>query len=232
MSTSDALKMTLVAPFTLSITEPIVLALNMYIALIYAMLYCWLESLPIAFQDVYGFSLGITGLCYLGITVGGLICLPPYWYYNYYYVEHRFNDKGELHPEIRLECALVGCFCLPICLFWFGWTAREDISFIVPIIGTAFFTIGAFTGFAAVLNYLGDAYPKNFASISAGNDLFRSCFGGAFPLFADQMFETLGLGWGNSLLGFITLIFIPIIFGLWLKGDKLRARSKHARRDI
>lgn len=224
--------MTFVSPFVLTVTEPIVFCLNMYIALIYAVLYCWLESIPLTFEDVHGFSLGVTGLCYLGITVGALITLPPYFYWCYYHVEPRFNDKMELKPEIRLECALVGCFALPICLFMFGWTARADVLFIVPVIATAFFSIGAFLGFSAVLNYLGDAYPNDIAAIYAGNDLFRSAFGAGFPLFADQMFETLGLDWGNSLLGFLTLCFIPIIFFLWWKGESIRKRSKRARHDI
>lgn len=100
MSPSDGLKMTFVRPFTLTLFEPIVLALNLYIALVYAVLYCWLESIPIAFSEVHGFSLGITGLCYLGIAVGALIVVPPYCYYNYKFVEHRFNADGELKPEV------------------------------------------------------------------------------------------------------------------------------------
>lgn len=118
--------------------------MNLYIALIYAVLYCWLESIPIAFEQVYGFSLGITGLCFIGLAVGGLICIPPYFYYNYKYVEPRFSDNGTIRPEIRLEVALVGSFCLPICLFMFGWTANGVVPWIVPVIATAFFTIGAF----------------------------------------------------------------------------------------
>ncbi|KAI5201823.1 multidrug resistance protein-like protein [Aureobasidium subglaciale] len=228
MGAADMAKMTLVKPFSLTLKEPIVLSLNLYIALIYAVLYCWLESIPIAFEQVYGFSLGTTGLFYLGICIGGLICIPPYFYYNYYYVEPRFSKDGTLRPEIRLEPALVTCFALPICLFMFGWTARADVHWIVPLIGTSFFTIGAFGAFSGVLNYLGDAYPASFASISAGNDFFRSCFGACFPLFARQMFNTLGLNWGNSLLGFLTIVFIPIIYALWWKGDRLRARSANA----
>lgn len=99
MTPSEGLKMTFVKPFTLTLFEPIVFALNLYIALVYAVLYCWLESIPIAFSEVHGFSLGITGLCYLGIAVGAFITVPPYCYYNYYYVEKRFNNNGELKPE-------------------------------------------------------------------------------------------------------------------------------------
>lgn len=145
MEIKDIVNMTLVRPFTLMLYEPIVLSLNLYIALIYAVLYCWLESLPITFMELRGFSLGITGLCYLGITVGGLVTIPPFVYYNYYYVEPRFNKNGDLKPEIRLETALVGCFCLPICLFFFGWTAQyPSVLWIAPVIATSIFTIGAF----------------------------------------------------------------------------------------
>jgi DHA1 family multidrug resistance protein-like MFS transporter len=52
----------------------------------------------------------------------------------------------------------------------------------VPIIGSAWFSIGAFLLFNSVLNYLPDAYPEYAASVLAGNDLFRSSFGAGFPL--------------------------------------------------
>lgn len=47
----------------------------------------------------------------------------------------------------------------------------------MPIIGSGFFSIGAFMLFSAVLNYLPDAYPESAASVLAGNDLMRSSFG-------------------------------------------------------
>jgi DHA1 family multidrug resistance protein-like MFS transporter len=84
----------------------------------------------------------------------------------------------------------------------------------------------------AVLNYLGDAYPDHVASVYAGNDLFRSGFGAAFPLFANAMFSKLGLDWGNSLLGFVSLVFIPVIFYLWKNGETIRHKSKNARHDL
>ncbi|KAK4506311.1 hypothetical protein PRZ48_000041 [Zasmidium cellare] len=230
LKVTDILNTTLVRPFTLMIYEPIVLVLNLYLALIYALLYCWLESIPIAFSEVRGFSSGITGLCFIGIAAGAFVVAPPYIYYNYYYVEPRFNSQGDLKPEIRLEPALMGSFCLPVCLFFFGWTAQyASVLWIVPVIATSFFTVGGFLSFAGIFNYLGDAYPSSYASISAGNDFMRSCFGAAFPLFANQMFHT---NWGNSLLGFVSIVFIPIIFYIWRNGEALRMRSKNARHDI
>jgi len=66
-----------------------------------------------------------------------------------------------------------------------------------------------------VLNYLPDAYPEYAASVLAGNDLFRSSFGAGFPLFANAMYEDLGIAWASSTLAFLSIAFVPIPFVLY-----------------
>lgn len=102
----------------------------------------------------------------------------------------------------------------------------------MPIIGSTFFSTGAFLLFMAVLSYLADSYPKYVASVLAGNDLVRSSFGAAFPLFANAMYKKLGIKWASSLLGFLAIAFIPIPFVLYRYGKKIRLASKAARHDI
>ena len=187
MSGGEIVAMVLIRPFTLSFTEPIVFFLNMYIALVYGLLYIWFESFPIVFVGIYGFSLGTQGLAFLGILIGAFIVMPPFFWWTHRYLEPKFNENGELHPELRLIPAMVGCFFIPVCLFWFGWSARQSVHWIMPIIGSSFFSIGTFLLFMAVLSYLGDAYPAYIASVYAGTDLMRSSFGAGFPLFATAM---------------------------------------------
>jgi DHA1 family multidrug resistance protein-like MFS transporter len=205
----------LIRPITLNFKEPIVLLLNLYIALIYGLLYIWFESFPIVFLGIYGFDLGQEGLAFLGILVGAIIVIPPFFYYLYKVVEPQFNENGELQPEKRLPPAFVGAFCIPVCLFWFGWSSRASIHWIMPIIGSSFFSFGTFLLFNSVLNYLPDAYPEYAASVLAGNDLMRSNFGAGFPLFANAMYKNLGVGWASSTLGFLSIVFIPIPFLLY-----------------
>lgn len=214
MSGAEVVKMILVRPLTLMFTEPMVFLLNLYIALIYGLLYIWFESFPIVFVEIYGFSLGTEGLAFLGILIGAIIVIPPFFAYLYYIQEPQFDKNGDLQPEKRLPPAFVGGFAIPICLFWFGWSAGHT-HWIMPIIGSAFFSIGAFLLFNSVLNYLPDAYPKYAASVLAGNDFMRSSFGAGFPLFASAMYTKLGTGWASSLLGFLSIVFIPIPFVLW-----------------
>jgi len=232
MSGKEIAMMVFVRPFTLTFTEPICFLLNLYLALIYGLLYLWFESFPIVFIDTYHFTLGTQGVAFSGILIGSAIMMFPFFYYNYRYVEPQFNEQGQLRPEVRLQPAFVGAFLIPICLFWFGWSARPSIHWIMPVIGSSFFSMGAFLLFMSVLAYLGDAYPKYIASVFAGNDLMRSSFGAAFPLFANAMYHELGMGWASSLLGFLSIAFIPIPFILYVYGKRIRGASKMASHDL
>jgi DHA1 family multidrug resistance protein-like MFS transporter len=208
-----------------------VFLLNLYISLIYGLLYIWFESFPIVFVEMYGFNLGEEGLAFLGLLVGAVIGLCGLFPWLYFHLEKQFDENGKITPEKRLPPAMVGSFFVPICLFWFGWSSRPDIHWIMPIIGSAFFSIAAFLLFNSVLSYLSDAYPDYAASVFAGNDFMRSAFGAGFPLFASAMFRNLGVNWASSTLAFLGIAFIPIPFVLYKYGGRLRKISKHARKD-
>lgn len=232
MTGKEIALMTLVRPFTLNFTEPMVFLLNLYIALIYGLLYIWFESFPIVFIEIHGFTLGEQGLAYLGIFIGAVLVIPPFYFYLWKVQEKQFNENGEIQPEKRLPPAFVGAFCVPICLFWFGWSGRSDIHWIMPIIGSAWFSVGATLLFNSVMNYLADAYPDYVASVLAGNDIMRSSFGAGFPLFATAMYKNLGVDWASSTLAFLGIAFIPIPFALYYYGERLRKISKYARKDF
>jgi MFS transporter, DHA1 family, multidrug resistance protein len=152
MSPRDLAVGVLVRPFTLNFQEPIVLALNLYIGLIYALLYIWFESFPIVFIGIYRWREQLLGLSFLGIFVGALITIPPFFAYMYWVQEPKYNDKGELKPEQRMPVAIFGAFLVPICLFWFGWTSRANVRWIVPIIGSSLFGISTLLLFVRALS--------------------------------------------------------------------------------
>ncbi|KAI0053311.1 MFS transporter [Auriscalpium vulgare] len=231
MTARDVAVDVLVRPFALNFQEPIVLVLNVYIGLIYALLYIWFESFPIVFIGIYHFKPQLLGLAFIGVLVGAFLVMPPFFAYLYYYQEPKYTADGELRPEERMPVAIVGSLLVPIVMFWFGWTSREGIHWIVPIIGSGLFSIAALLLFNTVLNYLADAYPKYAASVLAGNDLIRSMFGAAFPLFAGAMYRNLGVNWASTLLGLLACAFVPIPIFLYKYGEKIRMSSKRARHD-
>ncbi|KAK0552722.1 GTPase-activating protein [Tilletia horrida] len=237
MTGSDIAKMTLVRPFAIAFLDPQVLALNMYIALVYACLYCWFESFAIVFTMTYGFNGGETGLAYMGLFVSAILTYIGYVIFDRLYtVPLMRKNNGFVEPEERLVPAMFGCFFLPLCLFSFGWTANASIHWIVPILCSSLFSVGVFLLFQGVLNYLADAYPDYQASVLAGNDTMRSLIGGAFPIFATAMFRNLQkngpsafpVAWGCTLLGGISVLMIPLPYLLYKYGKQIRAHSKFA----
>lgn len=69
-----------------------------------------------------------------------------------------------------------------------------------------------------------DTFTIYAASALAANTVARSVFGAVLPIFGLRMYDTLGLGWGNSLLAFIAVALIPVPFLLIRYGELLRTR--------
>lgn len=130
----------------------------------------------------------------------------------------------EEYRRLPLACLAGPLFVLS--LFWLGWTADVRIHFIVPMLSGLPFGIGFMLIFMAFLNYLTDAYEIFAASAMAAASTCRSLFGALLPLAARPMYETLGVAWATSLLGFLSLGMAIIPFAFIKYGDRIRANSK------
>lgn len=78
------------------------------------------------------------------------------------------------------------------------------------------------------MNYIIDCYLFYSNSAIAVNTFVRSIVGAGFPLFARQMYQNIGVDWGSSLLGFLTLVFAPVPILFYLYGEKIRQKSRWA----
>jgi Multidrug resistance protein len=224
---------TLWRPIKISLVEPVVLLINLYIAMVYSVLYLWFEAFPIVFLEAKHFTLVEMGVSYVSIMLGIMIACMIYLIV----VKKVFTDKmlrnEELFPEVFIPTSIVGSVLMPVGIFIFAWTSSPDIHWIAPMIGAAIFAAGAFLIFQTLFNYLGMSFWRYLASVFAGNTLFRSVIAGVFPLFGAPLFNNLStkkfpVGWGSTILGFIALamVAIPVLF--YINGPKLRARSKYA----
>jgi len=84
MSSKDIVQMTLLRPLTMTFTEPIVLAIDLYIGLIYAILYSYFESFPIVYLEGYMFPTANSNLPFLALLVGSIISYIGYCLWNKY----------------------------------------------------------------------------------------------------------------------------------------------------
>ena len=61
--------------------------------------------------------------------------------------------------------------------------------------------------------------------------IFRCLFGALLPLVGNAMFDALGIGWGNSVLGFVSVAFLPLPFIFYFYGERIR-NSKLFKMDL
>ncbi|CCD22927.1 Flr1p NDAI_0A07730 [Naumovozyma dairenensis CBS 421] len=217
-------------PFKLIAKEPMILVLDVYLALCYGAFYLFFEAFPIVFVGIYHFTLIETGLAYFGFCVGCCIAFPALMVFLHKVVRPRF-ENNTFTPEVFLILAMCVSWSLPTSLFLFGWAASTH--WIVPIIAQIFFVLCVFNLFQCTFSYLAMAYPKYTASVFAGNSLFRASFACAFPLFGQAMYNNLAIdgypvGWGSSLIGFFCMALAATPFVLYKYGPALRARSAYS----
>jgi hypothetical protein len=131
----------IIRPMKLLAFSPIIATLSIYQGLVYGFMYLLFTTFPLVFQYQYGFSTGTIGLTYLGMGVGSLIGLTTggVWSDRLY---KKKAKEGAWKPEYRLLPLVPGCLCIPIGLFWYGWSAQAKVHWIVPIVGTMFMGLG------------------------------------------------------------------------------------------
>ncbi len=76
--------------------------------------------------------------------------------------------------------------------------------------------------FIPIQTYTIDSFPNFAASGVAALTVSRSLFGAFLPLVGPTMYDALGLGWGNSVLGFIAIALIPAPLLIYRFGGKIR----------
>ncbi|KAJ5176995.1 uncharacterized protein N7482_002872 [Penicillium canariense] len=225
VSVASTLKMGLQRPILLFIKTPIVLLLALYMAVVYGLLYLFFTTIPAVFKNQYGFSTGLSGLAYMGIGLGfmlglGTIAMTS----DRVVVKLTQRNGGKFEPEMRLPAMIFYACFLPISFFWYGWTVDKNVHWIAPIIGMMPFGFGMMGIYLPIQTYVIDCYPSYAASANATLTTSRSLVGALLPLAGPALFDSLGLGWGNSLLGFLALAFIPIPILFSRYGQRIREK--------
>ncbi|CAG9943078.1 unnamed protein product [Clonostachys rosea f. rosea IK726] len=225
----------IVRPFKMLFFSPICIIAALYVALGYGYLYLMFSSLSPLIQQIYHFGTGAAGLAFLGFGVGSMIGVIFFARLSDVYIKKKAKEEAELaaaegrepaglKPEYRLPPLRFGALLLPTGLFIYGWTAYYKVHWIAPIIGTAVMGAGNLMIFMSFQMYLVDTFAQYSASALASNSVVRSILGAVLPLAAFPMYDKLGLGWGNSLLGFIAAALIPVPWLVLKYGEYLRKR--------
>ncbi|KAK9326650.1 major facilitator superfamily domain-containing protein [Lipomyces starkeyi] len=227
---SAKLTSSVIRPFRLLGTQPIVQVLSIYMAYIYGLMYLVLSTFPTLWTNRYHENLGISSLNYIALGVGFFIGAQLCAQINdRIFRRLKARNKGQEKPEYRIPLMVPGSILVPVGLFWYGWTAEARTHWILPDVGACLFAMGTIVAFQCIQTYLVDAYTRYAASAIAAATVLRSLAAFGFPLFAPTMYKALDYGWGNSVIAFAALgLGIPAPLLLWRFGETLRKRSPFA----
>ncbi|PSN72767.1 MFS general substrate transporter [Corynespora cassiicola Philippines] len=218
----NILKQGIVRPLKLLFKSPIVLLLSLYMSFVFGLLFLLFTTITTVYIQTYDWSPELTGLAYLGIGLGffmGIVFVARTS--DATIIRLTKKNNGVYEPEMRLPtCVFFGCL-IPIS---YGWSTHQKNHWIVPIIALLPFGFGMMGIFAPVQTYLIDSFPQYAASAMAGLTALRCLFGAVLPLAGPSMYESLGLGWGNSLLGFIAVAMIPFPAFIYKYGGTIRKK--------
>jgi hypothetical protein len=144
-------------PVVLTIHEPVVVLITLYMTVVYIVLFTFLIGYDFIFGETYGVSQGIIGTCFAGIIVGVIasLGLVPLVYRKGKRDLQAIKERGgdRLPPEFRLWfCMLGGALAIPVSLFWMGWTARPDISIWSPLAASVLFDYGILCVLSLAIN--------------------------------------------------------------------------------
>ncbi|MCJ1391882.1 hypothetical protein MMC18_004749 [Xylographa bjoerkii] len=238
LSWQTALRRAIVRPTRMLVLSPIIATLATLSALAYGYLYLLFTTITTVFEQEYGFPPNIVGLTFLGVGVGMIMGAVVFGIISDRRLKEAQADQTEMKPEYRLHIMIPGGFCIPIGLFLYGWTAEKHVFWFVRswephLLGRELwhtsYVLRALAGqiwYIYIKAYLVDAFTEHAASALAANAVWRSVVGALIPLAGLPMYNTLGLGSGNSVLGFIATALIPIPFLLVKYGERLRKNTR------
>ncbi|KAL8829371.1 MAG: hypothetical protein Q9191_002058 [Dirinaria sp. TL-2023a] len=216
-------------PMQILAQSPILMLTTSYMATTYALVSLIIATLTETMESTYPtvFSPGSIGLTFLSLAIGNTIALIFYSLTSDRYVIHQRETKGDaFKPESRLIHLLLAAIILPLGFLIYGWSLAFHVQYIVPLIGTCA------AGFSLTLSalpaetYVVDVYRIHGASAIAAGVVFRAIAGAFLPLIGPPLYQSIGLGWGNTVLALIAAAFIPLLDSLMRYGDWFRSKER------
>jgi hypothetical protein len=143
-------------------------------------------------------------------------------------IKQKVAAGNTLKPEDRLPAVITipGSLCIPCGLILYAWATDKHFHWMVAQIGTAIAGFGIIAIVMCIQTYLVDAFTTYSASAIAASAVLRSLLGALLPLCGLDLYNAIGLGWGNTLLGLIALALAPILWVFGIYGERIRTNPR------
>ncbi|GKT53089.1 major facilitator superfamily transporter [Colletotrichum tofieldiae] len=224
------LQTSMTRPF-LMLTEPIIMAMTLYITVVYIVLFTFLVGWPYIFEYTYGLSQGLANIVFIAMFVGtqvNFVFVPLIYSRTVKRVKDGGVDTG-FTPEIRLWYAMFGAaVSVPVSLFWLGWTNYASISVWSAIFAVVVFGYGVTGIFICVYMYIIDSYEIYSASALTFVALIRYVVAGGMTVVGIPFYENLSTHYTLTILACISAVLAPIPYVLYYYGHWIRGKSRFA----
>ncbi|ORY64907.1 major facilitator superfamily domain-containing protein [Pseudomassariella vexata] len=225
LSRGAVLRIGLTRPLQILVFTPIVSILSIYVSFVYGTVYLMFNTISPVFENQYGWSPGVAGLPFIALALGFFAGLLAFSVLSDSTVIRLSKANGGVFkPEMRLPLMIYYAIITPITFFWYGWAIDKQVCWIVPVLGLFPLGVGVIGIWMPAQAYIVDAYSAYAASGLAAFTVLRSIIAAFLPLAGPAMFKSLGLGWGNSLLGFLCVAMIPVPVLIHRFGERIRKR--------
>ena len=150
----------IIRPAKMLFFSPIVFIFSLLMGLAYGLMYLLYTSISEVYENTYHFSIGLSGVAYLGAGIGTFIGLGIIMYSSDKIAVRLAKAKGgEILPEMRLPPMIWGYLPFPAGFLIFGWTTQYKVQWIVPILANGLTGIGVIFVY---VSYLPLSFPSNF----------------------------------------------------------------------
>lgn len=225
------LRVSMTRPF-LMFTEPIILAMTLYLTVVYIVLFTFLVGWPDIFEVTYDISQGLANIIFLAMAIGlqfNFLLIPLVYRLTIKDTKKPDASTTTFNPEMRLYYAMFGpAVCIPVSLFWMGWTAAPAIGIWSPILAAALFGFGVTGVFISAYMYVIDSYEMYSASALTFTALVRYVVAGGMTVAGIPFYDNMGVRYTLTILASISCVLVAVPYALYRWGHLLRKRSKYA----
>lgn len=226
-----------IRPFYMFVREPIVLCMSLLSGFSDALIFTFLESFAIVYEQGWGW--GVLGQAWAVIPINVAYFIAYFSYFPWFIRdEHIRQSKGNdaIPPERRLKWLLWLAPLEPIGLFGFAWTSlgkEHNVHWMGSMVFSTCVGIANYAIYLSSVDYMVAAYGVYSASATGGNAFARDLLAGISAMYATPMYENIGDKWhveyASTVLACLSCIVVAPVYVFYWKGPWIREKSKFAK---
>ena len=208
-----------------------------YSSIIYAGYYAITATITTQFADIYGLNDLEQGLCFIPISIGGILALvtngkfdPVDGNYRRYakklgmpLTRNRHQDLTDFPIErARIEVVLPLLYVGALFIIGYGWLIEKSVNLAAPLVFLAFIGFTTSGAFKVVTVFNVDIAQSKPATAAAAFNLIRCLFGAASTALVNPVIKAWGRGWTFTFIGLLEIGLSPLAWVIYVWGHRWR----------